>query len=339
MPNPKNNPKIRVLAKDNLEVLWQRAAKVAVPVAAIGGFTADVLTPLGPFVLGFLVLTSFLCLVTGIVWFGYKRRQITKAKADGVIDDAEFAKIVRVNTWSVAFAFNLCASVVLLLFFGAQKVMASPEENPNLGAFAKLVPAIKQMQAQLLNIQETTQRIEASTSRIEDTTMKIDQKADQMNEAIAKLDEKVAQIVDHSNDGTRAQAEPVVACESPKAVSPYGKVFDGEGITVEMATVVAKNQVGQNDVLLKISGAPAFEAGIDGQVIRYFTKAGYQGGTDFTYKENGQEPVRMIFRTTHEGDSVRVFLKNDQAYDVKVNPKRSKALCPAALEKAVSQKL
>lgn len=41
-----------------------------------------------------------------------------------------------------------------------------------------------------------------------------------------------------------------------------------------MATLVAKNQAGQNDVLLKISGASAFDAGLDTQVTRYFTKAG-----------------------------------------------------------------
>jgi hypothetical protein len=133
--------------------------------------------------------------------------------------------------------------------------------------------------------------------------------------------------------------EPAVPCEPANKVSPYGKVYDGNGVTVEMATFVDKNSAGQNDVLLRIQGAPAFEAGIDGKVIRYFTKPGYGGGTDFTYKENGQEPVRMILRTSHEGDHVRVFLKNDQAFDVKVNPKRSKALCPAALEKAASATL
>jgi hypothetical protein len=314
-----NSVKVSAIAQKNLSALWERAAKIIIPIAALGGFIGDVLAPIGPFVLGLAILTGSLCLFSGIIWFGYKRRQIRKAKADGVIDDDEFRRIASGNSWSVAFAFNLVASLVLILFFGAQKVFAS--SNPDRGMFANVIPEIAQLQAQIFNLQEKTEHIAQATDRIEIKT-------DEMNKAIARIDARVAQI-GHDD----IPAEPAAPCPPAKNLTAYGKVYEGMGITVEMGTFRAKNALGEQDVLLRIQGAPADEAGIDGQVSRYLTKPGFSGGLDFTYNDHGQEPVRMIYRTNSEGEVVRVFLKDGKPFNLQLNAKRTKALCLSELEK------
>jgi hypothetical protein len=165
------NPRIVDVAKNNMKTLWDRTARVAVPIGAIGGFCGDVLSPLGPVVAELAILTSVLCLVSGCVWFGIKRRQIRLALSDGHIDDQEYARITTSNAWSVAFAFNLVASLVLLILFGAQKVVASPQ--PDKGAVAAVFPWVAGLQDKLLGLQKTTDRIEATTGRLEAGNEKI----------------------------------------------------------------------------------------------------------------------------------------------------------------------
>jgi len=328
-------PQISHLAKQNLNHLWERSAKIAVPIAAVGGFVADVLAPLGPFVAVLAVLTGLGCMVSGVVWFGFKRRQIRKAMLDGRIDKDEFAHIGEVNSWSVAFAFNLVASVVLMVFFGAQKAFAT-EDGPARGAMASAVPQIAQLQAQLLGLKETTDRIDATTQRLESKT-------DAVREAITQLDSKIDTKIAAMKPGDQVPETMAISeadCAAPKQVAPYAKVFVGPDILVEMATVNVKSASGMNDVLLRMRGPAAFEANLDGEVSRYSQRPGPSGGVDVTYKlPNGQEPVRMIFRTNHEGEMVRVFLKDDKAYDLKLDAKRSKVLCPVEIEKAFGKTL
>jgi hypothetical protein len=257
--------------------------------------------------------------------------QIRRAMADGKIDPGEFERIGKVNSWSVAFAFNLVASIVLMIFFGAQKAFAS-SENPDRGLLASAVPQIAQLQAQLLNLKETTDRIDATTQRLEN-------KADAMREAITQLDSKIAAI----KPGEQAPDTMAVGqadCAAPRSLSPYAKVFVGPDILVEMATANSKGESGMNDVLLRMRGPAAFDAGLDGQVTRYHQRPGANGGVDVVYRTPaGQEPVRMIFREDHEGEMVRVFLKDDKPYDLKLDAKRSKVLCPAEIEKAYGKSL
>ena len=170
-PEPNQNPKVLDVAKDNLKTLWDRTARVAVPIGAVGGFCGDVLSPLGPVVAELAIVTGVLCVISGGVWFGIKRRQIRAALSDGHIDDTEYAAITHSNAWSVAFAFNLVASVVLLILFGAQKVIASPQ--PDKGAVATVFPWVAALQDKLLGIQKSADRIEATTGRIEAGNEKI----------------------------------------------------------------------------------------------------------------------------------------------------------------------
>lgn len=308
-------PNVRDLAKANFEVLWARASKVALPIAAIGGFISDVLSPLGPFVSTLAILTGGMCVISGVVWFGFKRRQIKRALADGKIDHREYEKIHHVNSWSVAFAFSLVASCTLMLFFGAQKAFASAD--PDKGVMANVVPQVAMFQKRLLGLEEKTARIDATTQRLET-------KADEMSKAIARLDEKI----DAGGDGA-PEREP--ACAATKDLSPYARVFVGDGVTVEMATLKAANGEGQNDVILRLRGPAAFEAGLDGESRPYRTKAGFYGGTDYVFEANGQENVRFIARTGPEGEYYKVFLKDEKALDVKVDTKRSRQLCPSEL--------
>jgi hypothetical protein len=78
-------------------------------------------------------------------------------------------------------------------------------------------------------------------------------------------------------------------------VSPYGTVLTGDGLTVEMAPLTQVNKDGLHDVLMRIKGAPAVEAGIDGKVLLY-TAAHGGTGIDFQFERDGEMHNRMSSR-------------------------------------------
>lgn len=85
------------------------------------------------------------------------------------------------------------------------------------------------------------------------------------------------------------------ADDSP--VSKYGFKFVAAkgGLTLEMAVFKDKNDKGLHDVLLKFTGMPAEQDGIDGTVIKY--KAIHAGtGQNFQYQEGEKWFNRMITR-------------------------------------------
>lgn len=166
LPQPKFRSSLSIseVARDNLRGLWDRAAKIAVPIGAVGGFAGDVLSPLGPVVAQLAIVFGVLCLISGVIWYGIKRRQISVALRDGHIDENEYHVITASSRWPTVFAFTLIATVVLTLFFGAQKVLASDE--PEKGAAASVFPFIARVQEQLLNLQRTADSIKADTGEI-----------------------------------------------------------------------------------------------------------------------------------------------------------------------------
>lgn len=80
-------------------------------------------------------------------------------------------------------------------------------------------------------------------------------------------------------------------------VSEHGQVFksvDG-GLTVELAVCQGKNDDGLQDALIRITGAPAEEEGINKKVI--FHKAEHAGtGYDFIANKDGKDFHRMMTR-------------------------------------------
>lgn len=330
------SPKVMDIARENLTHLWERAAKIVVPLAAVGSFVSDVLSPIAPFVTILLVITSILCMASGIVWFGFKRSEIKSALSDGVIDENEFKSISSVNAWSVAFAFNLVASLILMIFFGAQKVIAQAQpEKTNLGAVASVFPNVVHFQnyvkEELLGIKKTTERIEATTSQIKESNDRIETKTDEMRVTIENIDKKVQDLSENGLPDAKEEMTSQKNCQENQTVSPYGKVYEGIDVVLEMAELTEKNEFGLQNVVMKVKGPAAFEAGIDGKSIKYVTKSGFGGGTDFVYKVGDSEPVRMILRNSSEGELARVFLKDNKAIDLKLNRQKSKKLCPSSL--------
>lgn len=61
-------------------------------------------------------------------------------------------------------------------------------------------------------------------------------------------------------------------------VNPYGALLIGDGIKVEMAKLSDKNEHGLNDVVVRLSGEAAYDAGYDG---KYFLLKAVPAGTGF----------------------------------------------------------
>ncbi|MFZ6874331.1 hypothetical protein ACO0LF_19915 [Undibacterium sp. Di27W] len=86
-------------------------------------------------------------------------------------------------------------------------------------------------------------------------------------------------------------------------MNPYGKYLEGEDVEVEVAQFAAKNTDGLYDVLLKMRGAAAFNAGIDGKTIKY---RAVPGGSGVDYQVNGK--TRMTMRQNNGASYFQVFL-------------------------------
>jgi hypothetical protein len=194
IPQNENRPSLKIaeVAKANAHRIWERAARIAVPLGAIGGFIGDVLAPLGPVVAYLAFGAAVLCAVSGVIWYGIKRRQIRHALADGHIDAAEYEHITQSSTWPTVFAFTLVASVVLMGFFGAQKVFAG--DQPDKGAVASVFPFVEQMQRQVLKLQASADRIEKAADRIEAGNAEIKEALALLNKRLESLDKNSAAI-------------------------------------------------------------------------------------------------------------------------------------------------
>lgn len=78
---------------------------------------------------------------------------------------------------------------------------------------------------------------------------------------------------------------PAFAQTDKPIVNPYGQFLAGDGLKIEIATYLEKNQNGMNDMLVKITGAAAYEAGIDGKTLRYSAEP---AGTGYNLKRDGR---------------------------------------------------
>lgn len=125
----------------------------------------------------------------------------------------------------------------------------------------------------------------------------------------------------------------LVFSETP-IVNPYGQFFEGDGVEIEMAQFAKRNADGLYDVLLRITGKRAFNAGIDGKTLKYVA---VHGGTGIDYKLDGKN--RMIVRNLY-GNSWRVmevFLDGDTV-PVAENKQKSKEVRPLHLLTASTEK-
>lgn len=115
--------------------------------------------------------------------------------------------------------------------------------------------------------------------------------------------------------------------DTAAVVNPYGSFLQGDGVEVEMAQFATKNKDGLNDILLKITGAKAFNAGIDGKTLKY---QAVHGGTGVDYQYEGK--TRMIVRQPY-GDSwsvIQVFL-DGKTIDLSEDKPKSKEVNPLHL--------
>jgi hypothetical protein len=113
---------------------------------------------------------------------------------------------------------------------------------------------------------------------------------------------------------------------SAAEINPYGKVFLGNDVEVEMVIFNEKNSDDLHDVLLKFTGTAAYEAGIDGKVISYEAAPG-GNGVDF---KKGMS-TRMISRSLWgTWEMLEVFL-NGKTYRVKFDKEKSKSVSSESL--------
>lgn len=181
-----SNVTVGRLASEHAKALWKQAAPVATPVASICGFCADVLAPLGPIVLYLALFTGSVCVISGIIWYGVKRRQIIDALADGKITSDEYEHFTLSSSWPTVFAFCFVSSLIMTVFFGAQKVFAS--DPPGTGILASNFLAVEELQKRLLNIEQGNQRIEKSVEGLH-------AKLDSLTEKLGQLD-KESEIIE-----------------------------------------------------------------------------------------------------------------------------------------------
>lgn len=113
----------------------------------------------------------------------------------------------------------------------------------------------------------------------------------------------------------------------PAVVNPYGVFLEGDGVEIEMALYVDKNADGLRDVLLKITGPHAFNAGIDGKTFKY---QAVPGGTGVDYQQAGK--TRMIARNPwgNSWSLMEVFL-DGKTITVQENKTKSKEVRPLHL--------
>ncbi len=82
-----------------------------------------------------------------------------------------------------------------------------------------------------------------------------------------------------------------------KKMNPYGKYMKGSQSTiVELGYFAEKNENGLQDLLIRATGKPAVDEGVDGAVLKCKAVAGPNGGVDYQYDREGKTYTRMSMR-------------------------------------------
>ena len=115
--------------------------------------------------------------------------------------------------------------------------------------------------------------------------------------------------------------------EDPTIVNPYGTFLEGDGVEVEMAQFKVKNKEGLYDVLLKISGANAFNAGIDGKTFKYHA---VHGGTGIDYQRNGKNIMSVRQPYGNSWSTIEAYL-DGKTISLTEDKRRSKEVLPLHL--------
>ncbi|MBL4606548.1 MAG: hypothetical protein JKY01_01800 [Pseudomonadales bacterium] len=126
------------------------------------------------------------------------------------------------------------------------------------------------------------------------------------------------------------------SASSPE-VSPYGKLLtDSYGVVkVEMANLKTKNEYGLYDCLVKVTGLPAFQQGIDGKV-RLYRAVPAGRGFNLQYEKDGKWLNFMSSRQIWGNwTSMEIFL-DGHSYDVFLDSSRSKDVRSLHLASAYS---
>lgn len=120
-------------------------------------------------------------------------------------------------------------------------------------------------------------------------------------------------------------------------VNPYGIFYRSHptGLEIEMATLAKAGKNGLKDVILKISGAAAYDAGIDGKAIRY--KAVPAGtGINYQYLKQGKWFTRMTQRDNFGWDTLKLFVGNE-TYSLSIDKKSLSRVYPLHLYSALAK--
>jgi len=166
--------------------LMGRAVKVGGPAGGLVGVLADLGAPVADLVLYFTLACAAITLAAGIIWFGKRQKALRAALSDGKITQEELAHATESSGWSITFAFGLVATVVLGIVFLAQAVVTKPDDGPERGVVATLVPALQKMQDSMFKIEKDVAEIKTVTGETKAQTERIENKTEQV---ITKLDD------------------------------------------------------------------------------------------------------------------------------------------------------
>ena len=122
-----------------------------------------------------------------------------------------------------------------------------------------------------------------------------------------------------SNGSSR---EPAKKSAPALPVNPYGKFLVGDGVEIEMVQVAQKNKSGNHDVLLKMSGANAFNAGVDGKTLRYVA---VNGGDGFDY-QRGDKTWFLVRRPSGGSWSIIEVFLNGKTIKLREDAEKSKTV-------------
>jgi serine/threonine protein kinase len=117
-----------------------------------------------------------------------------------------------------------------------------------------------------------------------------------------------------------------LASKSQLKFNPYGKVFIGDGVRVEVVTLEELNEIGLPYVLIRFSGSPAYSEGLDKKIGKYSPSPAGLAGFDYTIFEQGKGHTRFLTRKYPSNPNYAEAFLNGKENKVAEDPKESSAL-------------
>jgi len=174
---------------ETTKIILKNSLSYFVPISAIGGFVADVISPLAPFSLIIFILSTILSVVSYGYWAKKIQPEFKKNVASGNVLLSDINGNTEQDFYLKVTILSFLFAMVFLLLFLVQQFTASKK-----GLLAEAFPQVASIQASIIGVKQSIKEIEIKIDSSIETQKKTTEIAGNIASTVVGIGEKVGSL-------------------------------------------------------------------------------------------------------------------------------------------------